>query len=336
MPGDVLAHQIIPLVEALEAYGADADRALTLAALTRAEIAEPSSRLDGSVEQRIWQAAVAVTEDPQIGLKLAPVVRHGALGAYEYMLRNGGTLAETLAWADQYMHLVDTRTRIAVRVEDELAIARVSRDDGSSFVAQGIECLFAAIARLARERLAPGLRVVSFVHAPIGPQQTYADVFGCPVHFEAEAYEVAIGAQTLQAPLQGADPGLGKVLEEHVQGLLAAAPNIVDNPESIVERARAVLDKRLGGEPISVEALAKTLAVSPRTLRRKLDAAGTSYSALLDALRRQRASQWVAQTDEPLAVIAERLGFSDPSTFYRAFKRWTAVTPAQYRKRARG
>ena len=72
---------------------------------------------------------------------------------------------------------------------------------------------------------------------------------------------------------------------------------------------------------------------TPRSSSSQLDEHGTSYKLLLDELRRELALRWVAATDQPLDVIASRLGFTEPSTFYRAFKRWSGTTPAGHRSK---
>jgi len=333
MPLDALAHQIIPLVEALDSFGADTDAVLARAGLHRDDLADPNTRLDDTVEQRIWDAIVSVTGRKQAGLELAGHVRPGTLGAYEYLLRNAGTLGQTLEWADRYARLVDQRTRVAVVTRDDLAIVRMWRHDGSIFVPEGVECLLGVIAKLGRERIPEALQLVSvsMAHEPIGDLAAYEAVFQCPVQFGALAYELALPIAALDNPLEGADPGLGEVLREHVEGLLATAPPV----DPLLERAWRLLGDGLARDAFAVEDLAKGLHVSPRTLRRRLDAAGTSYSTLLEDVRRERAAHYLAHTDEGLAQIASLLGFSDPSTFYRAFKRWTSQTPAQYRKRAR-
>jgi AraC-like DNA-binding protein len=101
--------------------------------------------------------------------------------------------------------------------------------------------------------------------------------------------------------------------------------------DPFVHRARSVLLEALANGDASLEAAAAALHVGTRTLRRRLEEHGTSYKALLDEVRRELAYHYVGTTEEPLAAVAARLGFTEPSTFYRAFKRWSGTTPAAYR-----
>ena len=81
---------------------------------------------------------------------------------------------------------------------------------------------------------------------------------------------------------------------------------------------------------------ARALGLTERTLARRMRAAGQSYCALLDSLRRDAALQAVAQTTRTLSEIGQALGYAEPSVFNRAFRRWTWVTPGQWRKRGAG
>jgi AraC-like DNA-binding protein len=124
---------------------------------------------------------------------------------------------------------------------------------------------------------------------------------------------------------------LAVVLEEHMQRLLESLPR----EDPFVHRARGELLQALQRGGASLEAVAEALHVSPRTLRRRLEEHGTSYKALLDELRRELAYHYVGRTGEPPDAIAARLGFTEPSTFYRAFKRWSGTTPALFRANAK-
>jgi AraC-like DNA-binding protein len=106
---------------------------------------------------------------------------------------------------------------------------------------------------------------------------------------------------------------------------------------SVSERIRRLLSRQLGqGHDVelpSLDAVSEALAMTPQTLRRRLGAEGHGFQALKDALRRDTAIACLAQPELTLDDIARRLGFSEPSTFQRAFKKWCGVAPGDYRQR---
>jgi AraC-like DNA-binding protein len=106
--------------------------------------------------------------------------------------------------------------------------------------------------------------------------------------------------------------------------------------EAFLARARSVMTKLLAEGCLSVEDVARELAVSPRTLQRRLEQAGTTFGEICDDTRRAAALAHLRNPDVAIKEAAFRLGFSEPSTFYRAFRRWTGDTPANYRRALAG
>ena len=100
---------------------------------------------------------------------------------------------------------------------------------------------------------------------------------------------------------------------------------------NLTDRIRRLLRKSLGGEMPSLEDVSTSLAVTPQTLRRRLREEGRGFQQLKDETRRDAAIDHLLHTHWPLPDIAERVGFSEASTFHRAFKQWTGVAPGEYR-----
>jgi AraC-like DNA-binding protein len=98
------------------------------------------------------------------------------------------------------------------------------------------------------------------------------------------------------------------------------------------ERVRRLLRRHLAGELPSLEQISQQLALTPQTLRRRLQAEGQGFQALKDDLRRDAAIAYLADPSLTLLDIASRLGFSEASTFHRAFKGWTGLAPGAYRQ----
>jgi AraC-like DNA-binding protein len=101
---------------------------------------------------------------------------------------------------------------------------------------------------------------------------------------------------------------------------------------SVTERIRRLLRRYLAEEMPSLEAVSDMLATTPQTLRRRLQREGQGYQMIKDALRRDVAVEFLTQSDLPLLEVAARVGFSEASTFHRAFKGWTGLTPGAYRQ----
>ena len=332
-PGTISTLQIIPKVVALEALGLDVERILQQAHLPRARFADPNGRLPSDVEFAFWDAAVAVSGDPAIALRVADHLPIGALGSYEYLLRHALTLAEAFERADRYVRLIDDRARVSLRVSAETAAMRIYREGGYPIPGPEIECLFAMVSRtLKRELPTARFLAMEFTHPAPTDLAIYQRYFGCPTRIECDSYEMHCPAEMLgQAPTRQADQALSRVLEDHAKHLLDAMPAL----DPFQRAVRAEIRSQLEQGSTSCAHLARALAMSERTLRRRLRDQGTTYQALLDELRSELAQNYVAHSRDPFEVIAERLAFADPSAFFRAFRRWTGTTPAQFREHAR-
>ena len=119
------------------------------------------------------------------------------------------------------------------------------------------------------------------------------------------------------------------MLDRHAEELLAKFPP----QHSLVDQVRSIITTELRGGDPSLEHVADKLSLTPRTLQRKLQDLGISHNALLDQMRRQLAMRYLREREMAICEVAYLLGFSESSSFHRAFKRWTGVTPKEFRNR---
>jgi AraC-like DNA-binding protein len=152
--------------------------------------------------------------------------------------------------------------------------------------------------------------------------------FRAPVWRGAAASCLVFDAALLDDPLPGGDGALLGRLATIADEMLGA----VDADQRFSSRVRAALARSLEQGRSSVEDVARALAVSPRTLQRRLEREGTTFGAVCDETRRAAALEHLRDRRLGIKETAFRLGFSEPSTFYRAFRRWTGDTPAKYRR----
>jgi AraC-like DNA-binding protein len=175
---------------------------------------------------------------------------------------------------------------------------------------------------------APGLECW-FAHPEPSSTTEYERAFeGAALRFEAPSYGFAFGREYLDAPLPCADAVLHALLCEHVQVTLDQAAQ----QPTLTRRVREIVSGELLEGTPTVFTVAHGLHMSARTLGRRLEREGTSFSGILDSLRHELALRYVTRQELGFTDIAFRLGFSHVEGFYRAFRRWTGRTPLRYRQ----
>ncbi|HSV53518.1 MAG TPA: AraC family transcriptional regulator [Burkholderiaceae bacterium] len=152
-------------------------------------------------------------------------------------------------------------------------------------------------------------------------------VYQAPIRYGQPHVGLSFDAQWLQLPIVQT----AQSLREFLGGAPANLIVKYRDTSSLTDRIRRLLRRRLGQELPSLEEVGDVLAVTPQTLRRRLREEGRGFQQIKDELRRDAAIEYLAQTQLPLIAIANRVGFSEASTFHRAFKHWTGVAPGEYR-----
>ncbi len=321
------ARFITPFAQVLSTYESFAPEALS-----KLKAIDPACRIPASVANELAVNQVAVTGDPDLGFKAARAMPLGRAGALDYAIHSAATVRESAAVADRY-----------IRAYSDILSVRLDRQDSRAIVKLEMcvpvpRSIFdftmaAWYANQIRAPLAdsPGFECW-FVHSEPSNLSSYERAFeGAALRFGAPCYGFAFDPEYLDAPLPCADPSLHALLCEHVQLTLSQS---IQQP-TLSGRVREIASRELlEGDP-TVFTVARQLRMSARTLARRLEREGTTFSALLDSLRQELALRYVTRPELAFTEIAFRLGFSHVEAFYRAFRRWTGQTPLTYR-RSRG
>jgi AraC-like DNA-binding protein len=168
---------------------------------------------------------------------------------------------------------------------------------------------------------------ICFTHTAKTNIKEYERVFQCPVEFNDKQFKLYFEPEILSYRSPYAEPEL---LSMHMQS--------ADQHMQQLEKRDLILEVRnqvgalLETGEISLETISHHLEISPRQLRHQLNLAGTSLQRIINHYRKSLSKQLLSQTDESIAEIVYLTGFSEPSTFYRAFKRWEGMTPIEYRQ----
>jgi AraC-like DNA-binding protein len=171
---------------------------------------------------------------------------------------------------------------------------------------------------------------VRFGHAAPRDAGDHERFFRAPVRFRMGENAFTLAAELLALPCTRADAALAALLDRYAAERIARAPGA----GRLADRVHALLEAGLRSGEVSATSLARRLGMSVRSLNRLLATEGTSYQKALDSLRHELAARQLSDPGTPVSEVAFQLGFSDLSSFYRAFRRWTGTTPAEFRGRA--
>jgi len=322
--------QLRAFVDALEQLGFDVASLLAHVGLRRAELDDPDGTIPGAAFNSVIGLACEQRRLPNLGAHLAAVTPIGAYPLLDYLVVTTDNVGGALEQLVRYFHLADAPVQLAIAKEGNVVRLLVQRPM-TTFVADYETSIIVHHLREETERRLEPLHV-SLEHEP----ESLADLerlFDCPVRAPSTWTGIEFSQDSLRLPLRRRDPALRGVLEGHAAQVVARAPNAED--KATVSRVRAAVVSRLarGVPPIGI--VARQLAIAPRTLQRRLAAEGLSYQQVVDVARREAAERLLTDASISVGEVGYLLGFSEPSAFHRAFRRWHSITPQAYRSRRR-
>lgn len=317
------------LIDLLRSEGVDTDSTLARAGLQKNALAG-GGRVPLPSINRLWDAAVEQTGNELLGMRVASRIEPEMLDVVGYLAKASKNLEEVILRGSRYGRVLDASFRFSLDVSGDEATVRLLDLPAMPRHPQAAECVLGAIGRMARAltrtQLVP--REVRFMHAHDTGARVLGAAFESRVVFRAPHNALVFDRSYLSLAVPTSDPRLAAILERQAEHMLAELPQT----EDLVQRAYQVILERVPNADATSASVAQALGLGERTLRRRLDELGTSYQALLDRVRFELARRYLCNTSMEVARIAISLGFSDPSAFARAFKRWAGMTPAEYRR----
>ncbi len=316
------------IIRALDARGIDGRRVAQEAGIDPGTAQAPTARVPRAALTRLWQLAVEASGDPCFGLEATRFATQTTFHALGYAVLASATLREAFERIIRYRRLIGDV--VELRLEDDGERTRfvidVSRPPGVP--CESVDAFAAMTVRQAR--LLRGVRdfnplAVLLQRPEPSPSTPYRSFFHAPVAFSQPLNAIEYARAALDEPLPAANAELARSNEQVVVDYLAGLEKA-----SLSNRVLAALvDSLPDGRPSKI-AVARQLGVSPRNLQRHLADEGTSFKTLLDGARIDLARSYLREGRLNVTEIAFILGFAETSTFSRAFKRWTGLSPRQY------
>ena len=318
--------------EALQGFTSSsrsAEQLLLQLGLTTIDLADSEARVDVADFSKLWRRLARTFDDEFFGMD----ARRLRTGRFAFVCRAAmaqSTLETALRVALEFFRLTFEGFRGELFRSESLAEVMLSEPGDApplkAFSYFTFWMLLHGLACWLVGRRIPLLAVELRCDEPAYTDD-YRIMFSRNLRFARPGTRIIFAAEVLDLPVRRS--------ERELHGFLAQAPaNILvkyRDTTSLASRIKAQLRELPAEQWPTSEGLAQTLCVSPSTLRRRLAEVGQTYQAIKDQVRQEMATLWLADPSITYAEIAERLGFADVSSFYKAFRKWTGTNPGQYR-----
>jgi AraC-like DNA-binding protein len=291
----------------------------------------PGAHFSVAEVERLVEALIELTATPQLGLLVGELIDPASLGVLGQLVATSASSQHAITTFSQFKQLLHPLFDLTVHtVGDHDVLAYASNDTtpigDKPYYA---EALLSTVVSLRRHFLgisgAP--TEATFRHPKPSYLGEYERVFGCPIHFGRELDTLSFSHADVTAPMLGTSPGYHTMLRSQAEDELARSEPLV------VAQVRRVIHGRLAEPDLSLADAAKQLAMSARTLQRRLGEAQVSFRQLRDQARHQEARRLLARRDLNSEQVALALGYTDRSNFVRAFERWEGTGPRGFRSR---
>lgn len=319
------------IVDALEIEGLDTRQLFAELGLDYEALDDPEARFPQDDMTRLWHRALALSGNPAIGLNMARGVRPTSFHVVGYALMTSRTLRDGIGRLVRFQRIIAEGADLSLRPEpDGYVLSLAIHGDRLPPATPSLEASLAYLLTFCRWVAGTGVMPVETRFRGPAPANLvpYQEVFGDTLRFGCAEYALVFSRSVMERSLPTANEELARLHDRFAGEYLARFSG-----SRVSHSARQVICRLLPqGEP-KREVVAQALLLSQRTLQRRLQEEGTSFQALLEDTRRELALQYLAQPDRSLLEVAYLLGFSDPSNFFRAFRRWFGTTPGEYRNR---
>jgi AraC-like DNA-binding protein len=324
----VSAGTVQGLIEFAAAQGVDRATLLSLSRIDHSSLADHDNRIVMSRYRALMLAAKELSGNPAFALHYGAQIDLSELSLVGLITRSSPTMLDALMQLNRYTQLVvdidtgSTPRFEIVREQGEIWMVD-NRPDADAFPEQ-TEVTFARLVcgpRRFTDKLALG--AIEFTHPAPAHAAEYDRVFMAPVTFESRRNAMQLDETWLTHPVALTPSYMFGILTERADAMLAA----LRAETTLRAQVESLLMTMLHSGCVSVDQVSAKLAMSRQTLYRKLKAEGTTFEAVVDELRHKLALDYIGQRKVSVNQAAYLTGFSDPSAFSRAFKRWTGRSP---------
>ncbi len=320
-------------VEVAQHLGLNVQQQLSQFGLNRAMLENPELRIPMTVVASLLESSAQASGCETFGLRMAESRQLSNFGAISLLLSHQPTLRAALDTVLKYRHLMNESLAIQVEESDRTVTLREEiAVDEQVPLRQSMELAIGVLHRFCGALLGPNWRplYVSFSHPAPANLDVHRRVFGCRLEFGSEFNGIVCPTANLNVPNPSADPTMAKYAQSFVESLPGAVRG------STLNEVRQAIYLLLPMGRATIGQVAQSLGITVRTMQRRIDECGTTYSDLYDEVRQELLIRYMDNPRYSLSQIACLLGYSTPSSFTRWFTGQHGVAPAKWRSQRTG
>jgi AraC-like DNA-binding protein len=310
----------------------DIDEFLCSLGIDPASVKSPDAHIPVETYLLIQDQAAEYVHDPYFGLHMGEFFEAGSWSILGYMMMNCKTLAEAAEKSGRYSRIIGNliEGKSQFRFNKFKAIF-FTPPHAPKMSRHCFEAAFSSSVRMMRtltgvNTLSP--LEVTFIYPQPESTAEYQRIFCCPVRFGQKENSMTMDMRIGNTPILMANPGLLEYFEKYAQDFLAE----MDRKNELTRAVTKIILARLDDESLSIDKVAREMSVSVRTLQNHLESEGVIFSDLLRDIREKLAKKYLHE-NYSVEQITYLLGFSEPSVFRKAFKKWSGFTPREFRER---
>jgi AraC-like DNA-binding protein len=309
-----------------EEYDIDPAPLFSRAGLPLIPEGSPQQRYPLSTMRELWRLSREASGDETIGLKTGTYAKPPLFYAFGYSWMASSTLLGAMQRLVRYYRLMSTASVVVelTELEDSYALSATFPEESKSPPKEGIDCGMTALLTLcdivAEKEIRP-IRIKLTCPASVHPD-AYRQALRAPIEFDAFYFSKEVLLEPLPHGAADIARATDKIAEHYIETL---------DPHKVASQVRQLLVALLPSGKTDQQLVSKRLNRSASSLQRQLAEEGHTYREVLDSTRRSLAEDYLADGGHSQAQIAYMLGFSDQSNFSRAFKRWTNMSPKEFR-----
>jgi AraC-like DNA-binding protein len=329
-PDTALAGPAFGYVDFGVAHGLSREALMRAAGLDERLRGDPDARVSTFAYMVLWRELLTGLPDVAVPVEYVRTLDLATLGVGGQICMRADDIAHASALSERFSRLTDTGVELRWLDRGERVGHSISHRPEVVALRFPIEVMLGTGFRMLSHALGEPvpLREVTFAHPSGYPVAAYESLFGCPVRFGAEESALWLDRELLHRPFARRDPLARRYLEAHAEQMLAALP--APQPPVIAQIREAIMIE-LATSGAELARVAKRVAMSTRTVQRRLEEQGTSYQDVVDDVRAAMARALLRDRTRSIIDVAFELGYADLKSFYRAFRRWTNTTPAEWR-----